>query len=81
MDPPQSGGRGAFTLAPFYADRARFLLRLGQLVARGEPIGISDCAAAATGRTSTSRSGSRAGRLHRCGNTGDYVLAIDTGGA
>jgi murein DD-endopeptidase MepM/ murein hydrolase activator NlpD len=46
----QSGGYGNFTclqhttaVSTCYAHQARILVRLGQLVARGQPIGISDC--------------------------------------
>jgi hypothetical protein len=45
-----SGGYGNFTclqhgagISTCYAHQARILVRLGQLVARGQPIGISDC--------------------------------------
>jgi hypothetical protein len=46
----QSGGYGNFTclqhtsaVSTCYAHQARTLVRLGQVIARGQPIGISDC--------------------------------------
>ena len=45
-----SGGYGNFTclqhasaLSTCYAHQQRFLVRLGEIVGRGQPIGISDC--------------------------------------